>query len=88
MEFEKMKGNGFIGQLVKARRVKSLYHDHDSGETIEEYYEKRKLGFIISLHEYIDGYYLIRFFDGTSDWCWQVELLSRKNLEITLDKLK
>jgi len=88
MEFSKMNGRGFVGQLVKARLVKSLYHDQDSGETIEEHYENRKLGFIIDLHQYIDDYYLVRFFDGSSEWCWKAELLSRKNLEITLDKLR
>ena len=88
MEFTTMKGNGFIGQLVKARLVKSLYHDQESGETIEEHYENRKLGFIIDLHQYIDDYYLVRFFDGSSEWCWRAELLSRKNLEISLDNYR
>tara|TARA_B100000085_G_C18395917_1_gene452417 strand:- start:527 stop:793 length:267 start_codon:yes stop_codon:yes gene_type:complete len=88
MKFTAMKGQGFIGQLVKARQIKSLYHDQASGETIEEHFEKRRLGFIIDLHEYIDDYFLIRFFDGSSEWCWKVDLLSRKNLEISLDNLR
>ena len=88
MEFSTMKGRGFIGQLVKARLVKSLYHDQASGRTIEEHYEKRRLGFIIDFHEYIDDYFLIRFFDGSSDWVWKVDLLARKNLELSLDKLR
>lgn len=88
MEFSKMNGRGFVGQLVKARLVRSLYHDQATGETIEEHYEDRRLGFIIDLHEYIDDYYLIRFFDGTSEWCWKAELLARKNMNISLDKLR
>ena len=54
MEFSKMNGRGFVGQLVKARLVRSLYHDQNTGETIEEHYEDRRLGFIIDLHEYIE----------------------------------
>ena len=62
MKFTAMKGRGFVGQLVKARLVKSLYHDQASGETIEEHYEKRRLGFIIELHDYVDDYLLIQSF--------------------------
>ncbi len=87
MEFEPMKNKGFIGQLVKARRVKSLYHDNATGETIEEHYEKRTIGFIIDLHEYIDDYYLIRFFSGFSEWVWKVDLLERKE-KISLDNYR
>lgn len=88
MDFVGMKGHGFVGQLVKARMVKSFYHDHDTDDIIEELYEDSKLGFIIDLHAYIDDYYLIRFFDGSCAWCWKAELLSRKNLEISLDKYR
>tara|TARA_R100000482_G_C5016985_1_gene98143 strand:+ start:215 stop:481 length:267 start_codon:yes stop_codon:yes gene_type:complete len=87
MEFIQMKTKGFIGQLVKARRVKSLYQDDSTGQTIEEHYEKRNLGFIIDVHEYIDDYYLVRFFDGFSEWTWKVDLLERKD-KISLDNYR
>lgn len=41
MEFVQMKTKGFIGQLVKVKRVKSLYQDDSTGQTIEEHYEKK-----------------------------------------------
>jgi len=87
MEFVQMKTKGFVGQLVKVRRVKSLYHDNATGETIEEPFEKRSMGFIIDLHEYIDDYYLVRFFSGFSEWAWKVDLLERKD-KISLDNYR
>jgi len=88
MEFVQMKGKAAIGQLVMVRRVKSLYHDNDNGQTIEEPYEDRFMGFIIDQHAYIDDYYLVRFFSGFSEWAWKVDMLERKNKEISLDKYR
>lgn len=87
MEFCKMKGSGFVGQLVKARLVKSLYYDYQEDRTTEEYYEHQKMGFIHEKHEYIDDYFLVRFFDGTKAWIWKNDLFSRKE-EISLDKYR
>lgn len=82
MQFVQMKGKGVIGQLVMVRRIKSLYHDNILNETIEEPYDERFIGFIIDLHEYIDDYYLIRYFCGAIEWAWKVDILERKNKEI------
>ena len=88
MEFVQMKGKGTIGQIVMVRRVKSLYHDNTTGQTIEEPYIKRFMGFIIDTHEYVDDYYLVRFFNGFTEWAWKVDMLERKNKEISLDKYR
>ena len=88
MEFVQMKGKAAIGQLVMVRRVRSLYHDDDTGETIEEPYEHRFMGFIIDEHAYVDDYYLVRFFNGFTEWAWKVDMLERKNKEISLDKYR
>jgi len=88
MDFIQMKSKGTIGQIVMVRRVKSLYHDNASGETIEEPYENRFMGFILDIHEYVDNYYLVRFFSGITEWAWKVDMLERKNKEISLDKYR
>ena len=88
MDFVQMKGKGTIGQIVMVRRIKSLYHDNDTGETIEEPYEQRFMGFIIDTHEYVDNYYLVRFFNGITEWAWKVDMMERKNKEISLDKYR